>query len=163
MTAPTLSFGLSFNDLYDREGLSRLDAAFAAWLKAANADVHARLMAARTAPESLAAKDESNLLIEVARPLEDFVGELFGISGDVARRILVTPIDDAGTRPPARWRLTFASGIARITSNGACSETWPRWASSACRSRRSTAARGWTTSPWASPARSWSTSTPRCA
>ena len=43
MTAPTLSFGLSFNDLYDREGLSRLDAAFAAWLKAANADVHARL------------------------------------------------------------------------------------------------------------------------
>ena len=84
MTAPTLSFGLSFNDLYDREGLSRLDAAFAAWLKAANADVHARLMAARTAPESLAAKDESNLLIEAARPLEDFVGELFGISGDVA-------------------------------------------------------------------------------
>ncbi len=84
MTAPTLSFGLSFNDLYDREGLSRLDAAFAVWLKAANADVHARLMAARTAPESLAAKDESNLLIEAARPLEDFVGELFGISGDVA-------------------------------------------------------------------------------
>ena len=35
-------------------------------------------------PESLAAKDESNLLIEAARPLEDFVGELFGISGDVA-------------------------------------------------------------------------------
>ena len=34
MTAPSLSFGLSFNDLYDREGLSRLDAAFAAWLKA---------------------------------------------------------------------------------------------------------------------------------
>ena len=84
MTAPTLSFGLSFNDLYDRDGLSRLDAAFAAWLKTANADVHARLMAARTAPESLAAKDESNLLIEAARPLEDFVGELFGISGDVA-------------------------------------------------------------------------------
>ena len=84
MTAPKLSFGLSFNDLYDREGLARLDAAFVAWLQTANVEVHARLMAARTAPEGLAAKDESNLLIEAARPLEDFIGELFGIPGDVA-------------------------------------------------------------------------------
>ena len=84
MTAPTLSFGMSFNDLYDREGLSRLDAQFAAWLQKANVDVHARLMTARTTPDGLAAKDESNLLIEAARPLEDFVGELFGISAEVA-------------------------------------------------------------------------------
>src|SRR4029078_5366595 len=40
---------------------------------------HARLMAARTAPESLAAKDESNLLIDVARALEDFIGALFWV------------------------------------------------------------------------------------
>src|SRR5512139_3922926 len=78
MTAPALgpplSHGLSFTDLYDREGLARLDAAFVSWLQAANVDVHARLMAARAAPDRLAAKDESNLLIEVSRPLEDFLG-----------------------------------------------------------------------------------------
>ena len=70
MIAPALGHGLSFNDLYDRDGLARLDAAFAGWLQTANVDVHARLMAARAAPDQLADKDESNLLIEVARPLE---------------------------------------------------------------------------------------------
>ncbi len=84
MTAPTLAHGLSFDDLYDRDGLSKLDAAFVAWLQAANVDAHARLMAARVAPGSLAAKDESNLLIELARPLEDFVGALFGIAAETA-------------------------------------------------------------------------------
>ena len=80
MIAPALGHGLSFNDLYDRDGLARLDAAFAGWLQTANVDVHARLMAARVAPDRLAAKDESNLLIEVARPLEDFLGALFGVT-----------------------------------------------------------------------------------
>src|SRR5258708_32762738 len=80
MTAPALGNGLSFTDLYDRDGLARLDAAFAGWLQTANVDVHARLMAARATPDQLAAKDESNLLIELARPLEDFIAALFGIS-----------------------------------------------------------------------------------
>jgi NADPH-dependent glutamate synthase beta subunit-like oxidoreductase/NAD(P)H-flavin reductase len=82
--APPVPFGLSFNDFYDREGLSRLDAAFVAWLKDASIDLHARLMTARATPEALAVKDESNLLIELARPLEDFVGTLFGIGEEVA-------------------------------------------------------------------------------
>ena len=47
--APPVTFGLSFNDFYDREGLSRLDAVFVAWLKDANVDAHARLLAARAA------------------------------------------------------------------------------------------------------------------
>src|SRR5262249_19497883 len=84
MTELALGYGLSFDDLYDREGLARLDAAFVVWLKAANVDAHARLMAARAESDKLAAKDESNLLIEVARPLEDFIGTLFGISEEAA-------------------------------------------------------------------------------
>src|SRR5262247_4114241 len=81
---PSLVNGLGFDDLYDREGLARLDAAFVGWLKAANVDAHARLMAARAAPDKLAAKDESNLLIEVARPLEDFIAALFTITKEAA-------------------------------------------------------------------------------
>ncbi len=81
---PLLKYGLSFHDLYDRGGLARLDAAFVAWLKDANVEAHARLMAARTAPDKLAVKDEANLLIELARPLEDFVGGLFGVSDEAA-------------------------------------------------------------------------------
>ena len=64
--APVLSHGFSFNDLYDRDGLGRLDAAFAAWLQGVDAGLHARLMAARATPDQLAVKDESNLLIELA-------------------------------------------------------------------------------------------------
>jgi NADPH-dependent glutamate synthase beta subunit-like oxidoreductase/NAD(P)H-flavin reductase len=84
MNAPALAHGLSFDDLYDREGLGRLDAAFVAWLQDANVEAHARLMAARTNPDALAAKDESNLLIEIARPLEDFVAALFGAADQAA-------------------------------------------------------------------------------
>jgi NADPH-dependent glutamate synthase beta subunit-like oxidoreductase/NAD(P)H-flavin reductase len=82
--APPVTFGSSFNDFYDREGLARLDAAFVEWLKDGNVDVHARLLSARAAPDALAAKDESNLLIELARPLEDFVGILFGVARESA-------------------------------------------------------------------------------
>src|SRR5262249_12029268 len=78
MKAPALAHGLSFPDLYDRAGLARLDAAFIDWLKEVNVDAHARLLAARTAPDALAAKDESHLLIDVARHLEDFGAALFG-------------------------------------------------------------------------------------
>ena len=82
--APPVTFGSSFSDFYDREGLVGLDAAFVEWLKDANVDVHARLMAARAAPDAMAAKDESNLLIELARPLEDFVAALFGVAIEAA-------------------------------------------------------------------------------
>jgi NADPH-dependent glutamate synthase beta subunit-like oxidoreductase/NAD(P)H-flavin reductase len=84
MTAPSLAHGLSFDDLYGHAGLARLDAAFVAWLQGANVDAHARLMAARATPDALPVKEESNLLIELARPLEDFIGALFGISAEAA-------------------------------------------------------------------------------
>ncbi|MBV8394520.1 MAG: FAD-dependent oxidoreductase [Alphaproteobacteria bacterium] len=97
-SAPSLAHGLGFDDLYHRDGLAQLDAAFVAWLKEANVEAHARLMAARTAPEGLAIKDESNLLIEIARPLEDFVGALFGISNETsalrARHLTLAPLYD---------------------------------------------------------------------
>ena len=82
--APVLSHGFSFNDLYDRDGLGRLDAAFAVWLQGVDAGLHARLMAGRATPGELAPKDESNLLIELARPLEDFIGALFDVAAPVA-------------------------------------------------------------------------------
>jgi NADPH-dependent glutamate synthase beta subunit-like oxidoreductase/NAD(P)H-flavin reductase len=84
MTALALGYGLGFPDLYDREGLARLDAAFVAWLERENAGLHTLLMGARAAPGQLAAKDESNLLIDLARPLEVFVADLFGVGKQAA-------------------------------------------------------------------------------
>ena len=71
-----LAFGFAFTDLYDSAGLARLDARFLEYLDPA---LRARLEAGRAHPASLAAKDASQLLIDVAPHLEDFVGELFGI------------------------------------------------------------------------------------
>ncbi|MBV8166158.1 MAG: FAD-dependent oxidoreductase, partial [Alphaproteobacteria bacterium] len=83
-TALQLAFGLSFEDLYARTGLVALDQAFVAHLKDANVEVHNRLMAARTAPDALAGKDESQLIIDTAPHLDDFIGTLFGVTQEIA-------------------------------------------------------------------------------
>jgi NADPH-dependent glutamate synthase beta subunit-like oxidoreductase len=78
-----LAFGLDFADLYAREGLARLDAQFIEFLKQGDAGLAARLLAARGAPQSLDAKGEAALLIDVAPQLEDFLARLFGIEAEV--------------------------------------------------------------------------------
>jgi len=80
----SLAFGMTFEDLYRREGLVRLDAHFVDQFAATDAELHNRLMAARAAPDQLSAKDESELLIALAPHLEDFLGELFGIRAEIA-------------------------------------------------------------------------------
>src|SRR5262245_63029470 len=79
----TLGFGLRFEELYSRDGLVRLDACFVDMLKARNGDLHRRLMAARAAPDEVAGKTESDLIVELAPELDDFIAELFGIADEV--------------------------------------------------------------------------------
>ncbi|HTV46565.1 MAG TPA: FAD-dependent oxidoreductase [Stellaceae bacterium] len=83
MTELALAHGLSFADLYDREGLVRLDRAFVADLAEADVVLHDRLMAARRDPDGLAHSAESELLVELAPHVEDFLGALFGIAAEV--------------------------------------------------------------------------------
>jgi NADPH-dependent glutamate synthase beta subunit-like oxidoreductase/NAD(P)H-flavin reductase len=78
-----LSFGLRFADLYDRDGLVRLDAAFVRFLKTAEDGLHDRLMAARASPEQLTGKGHSDLIVALAPELEDFIAELFSIGGEL--------------------------------------------------------------------------------
>src|SRR5262249_25253433 len=79
----SLGFDLRFEDLYGRDGLVRLDGCFVDFLKRRNAGLHNRLMAARAAPEQLAGKAESDLIVELASELENFIAELFGIAREV--------------------------------------------------------------------------------
>ena len=78
-----LRFGLSFEDLYQQEGLARLDEIFLEQLQSANPSLGQRLLDARANPSSLARKQQSDLIVEVAPHVEDFIGELFGISADL--------------------------------------------------------------------------------
>ena len=94
-----LAYGFAFDDLYRRDGLSRLDARFAAYLAAVDGDLHTRLMGARAAPDVVAAKDESELLIALAPHLEDFIAELFRIRTEIdalaARHHALAPLYSA--------------------------------------------------------------------
>ncbi len=78
-----LAAGLEFADLYRHAGLLRLDQSFLAFLEAADASLAARLAAGRAAPESLDAKAESALLLELAPHLERFLAQLFGIAEEL--------------------------------------------------------------------------------
>jgi NADPH-dependent glutamate synthase beta subunit-like oxidoreductase/NAD(P)H-flavin reductase len=77
-----LADGFAFADLYDRDGLVRLDRCFADRLAAADTGLFNRLMAGRAAPDTLADKDESQLVIDLAPHVEDFVARLFGIEAE---------------------------------------------------------------------------------
>ena len=83
MTELALKHALAFAELYDRDGLVRLDREFAAHLAAGDAALHDRLMAARAAPEALDRKAESDLIVDLAPHVEDFLGGLFGIAAEI--------------------------------------------------------------------------------
>jgi NADPH-dependent glutamate synthase beta subunit-like oxidoreductase/NAD(P)H-flavin reductase len=83
MTSLALKHGLEFPDLYRRDGLVTLDAAFIAHLNEADVALHNRLVTARRDGAALDRKAESDLLTDLAPYLEDFIGELFGITKEV--------------------------------------------------------------------------------
>ena len=78
-----LTHGLAFSDLYRREGLLKLDAAFCADLADADAALAERLTSGRLAPQVLTKKDESALIIDLGPHLDRFLSQLFGITGEL--------------------------------------------------------------------------------
>ena len=78
-----LNFGVLFEDLYTRAGLVRLDDIFLDHLKIADASLRARLLQARANPEAIVPQDGSALIVELAPHVEDFLGELFGITNEI--------------------------------------------------------------------------------
>src|SRR6476620_9032288 len=80
-----LAFGLTFQDLYERQGLLKLDGLFLDELRQAAPELSERLLKAREEPPAPHNKTGSELIIELAPYVDDFVGKLFGIDDDLAR------------------------------------------------------------------------------
>ena len=80
-----LAFGFQFPDLYHRDSLARLDGIFLDHLLAADVELFNRLMEGRARPEAMERKKYAELLIALAPHVEDFVGQLFGISDCVTK------------------------------------------------------------------------------
>ena len=89
-------FGIAFEELYSRDGLVRVDGAFVELLKNADVSLYNRFVTARADKSVLADKDHSQLLLDVAPHVEDFIGKLFGISSEIGllaeRHIALAPI-----------------------------------------------------------------------
>ena len=82
-TIPSPASGLAFEDLYEHDGLKRVDALFLDRLAAAEPELHAALLRARSSPDILPAREESALLLALAPQVDAFVGWLFGIGTEV--------------------------------------------------------------------------------
>ncbi len=80
-TVLNLNWGFSFDDLYRRDGLTRLDACFAEQLKAGDAGLFNRLMDARANPPDR--KATADLIVALAPHVEDFVADLFRVTAEV--------------------------------------------------------------------------------
>ena len=72
----SLNFAFEFADLYRRDGLARLDQVFLERLGEWAPALVDRLREARTNPDSIELRSESELLIALAPHLEDFIAEL---------------------------------------------------------------------------------------
>ncbi len=78
-----LEYNLQFGDLYDTAGLQKIDTLFCDFLQTQRVDLFNRLMAARAG--GFAAKmDESDLITSVAPLLEEFIGDLFGVTREIS-------------------------------------------------------------------------------
>ena len=74
-----LAYDLSFEDLYDKEGLDRVDSLFMDHLLLSDGYLHERLIEAQQIPDDLDRKAASDLMLALAPHLDSFLANLFGI------------------------------------------------------------------------------------
>ena len=74
------AYGLDYTDFYSQLGLSKIDQLFREFLLKADAPLHTQLLSARANPDGLTDLQTSQLLLDVAPVLEDFIAGLFKIS-----------------------------------------------------------------------------------
>ncbi len=86
MTELSLAHGLSFDDLYQRDGLVKLDRVFVDALKGRELALFNRLMAARENPAGLDKKEHSELLVDLGHVVEEFVARLFGVQEELVHQ-----------------------------------------------------------------------------
>ena len=119
-----LRHGLRFEDLYDRHGLARIDAAFLDTLGRADSGLARRLDAGRADADGLDAKDEAQLLLDLGPHVEDFLAGLFGIEAEAralaARHHALDPLFEVRRNFVQRRALKGAArGKALETDGGA--------------------------------------------
>ena len=73
------AFGVAFEDLYERDGLLKLNQKFTEFLQKKDVEIYQQFFLLKQNPQTFSKADEANILIDVARVLEDFLADLFFI------------------------------------------------------------------------------------
>lgn len=113
-TQPTLTIkGYTFLELFQPEGLQRLDTQFLQFLNTRQPEWHDKLLAYRATDNSLTATEISELLINCATVLELFIAQLFGIEEAVA----ISQIQTTEFNPLASFKKYFVLKRAKKEVN----------------------------------------------
>ncbi|MEK7839950.1 MAG: pyridine nucleotide-disulfide oxidoreductase, partial [Pseudomonadota bacterium] len=91
---PSYAYRFSFAELQTVDGLSRLDATFADFLRQREGALADRLVAYRAGTDGLKPADSSEFLIVLATHLEAFLAVLFGIDKEVTAALTATRSHD---------------------------------------------------------------------
>lgn len=81
-----LGFDIPFGALYSRDGLAALDRRFIEFLQRRNPELHDRLTSARAALDGAVTPADSDLIVDLAPALDDFLADLFGVAAEVEAR-----------------------------------------------------------------------------
>lgn len=73
------ALALDFEDLYNAEGLQKIDTKFNEFFATKNPDLYLNFVTLKSNPDSFSKKDQTPILIDVARVVEDFLVYLFDI------------------------------------------------------------------------------------
>ena len=87
---PSYAYRFSFAELQTVDGLSRLDATFADFLRQREGALADRLVAYRAGTDGLKPADSSEFLIVLATHLQAFLAGLFGIDTEVTAALTAT-------------------------------------------------------------------------
>ena len=114
MDGLVLDFGLSFEDLHQRDGLKRLDDRWLESLNRANPGLGQRYVDARQAPDAIESRAEAALLIEVSARLDAFLARLFGIAESVELlRVAHTRLDPLYR---VKWKFVKRQALLGVTA-----------------------------------------------
>lgn len=74
------AFEITFDDLYEREGLLKLHQKFINFLEKKDSEISQKFASLKANKQNFSKAEEAEILIDVARVLEDFLAELFSIT-----------------------------------------------------------------------------------
>ncbi|MFN3235300.1 MAG: FAD-dependent oxidoreductase [Gammaproteobacteria bacterium] len=98
---------LNFKDLFQHEGLSRLDGEFLEYCQLQSPELHQQLLDYREGIANMSSVETSDFLVDIAKLMEPFIAKLFQIESDIQHTMVATTANNA----IAQFKKRFVSQV----------------------------------------------------